>query len=104
MQYIRAWHPGGTCFFTVNLAERSRTLLMVHVNHPRGTGGLMVMRTISGVGDSSERWASRCSAQPAWLNSSQYHITVRAGRRADTGDEFSGQPGAAAKTMTAHLN
>ena len=35
MKYIRAWHPGGTYFFTVNLAERSRTLLVDHVGHLR---------------------------------------------------------------------
>jgi putative transposase len=37
MKYIRAWLPGGTYFFTVNLAERSRTLLVDHVDHLRDT-------------------------------------------------------------------
>jgi putative transposase len=37
MKYIRAWHPGGTYFFTVNLAERSRTLLVDCVGHLRET-------------------------------------------------------------------
>lgn len=31
MRYRRAWQPGGTYFFTVNLAERSRTLLVDHI-------------------------------------------------------------------------
>ena len=47
--YRRSWVPGGTCFFTVNLADRSRRLLVdnidalrmgvaaVRVAHPFGT-------------------------------------------------------------------
>jgi len=30
--YRRAWVPGGTYFFTVNLLERRRTLLVDHVD------------------------------------------------------------------------
>jgi putative transposase len=37
MKYIRAWRSGGTYFFTVNLAERSRTLLVDCVGHLRET-------------------------------------------------------------------
>jgi putative transposase len=37
MQYRRAWQPGGTYFFTINLAERHRTLLVDHVEHLRNT-------------------------------------------------------------------
>jgi len=36
MQYRRVWQAGGTYFFTVNLAERSRTLLVDRVEHLRG--------------------------------------------------------------------
>jgi len=32
MKYRRTWQAGGTYFFTVNLAERSRTLLTDHVD------------------------------------------------------------------------
>ena len=32
MKYRRAWQAGGTYFFTVNLAERSRTLLVDHID------------------------------------------------------------------------
>jgi len=39
MKYIRAWQPGGTYFFTVNLAERSRALLVDYVDHLRKTVG-----------------------------------------------------------------
>ncbi len=35
MQYRRAHVPGGTYFFTVNLAERSRTLLVNHIDDLR---------------------------------------------------------------------
>ncbi len=37
MKYRRAWQPGGTYFFTVNLAERSRTLLVDHIEDLRNT-------------------------------------------------------------------
>jgi len=37
MQYRRAWQIGGTYFFTVNLAERSGTLLVDHIEHLRDT-------------------------------------------------------------------
>jgi len=37
MRYRRAWLSGGTYFFTVNLAERSCTLLVDHVQHLRNT-------------------------------------------------------------------
>ena len=30
--YRRAWRPGGTYFFTVNLLERKRTLLVEHID------------------------------------------------------------------------
>lgn len=30
--YRRAWVPGGTCFFTVNLLERQRSLLVEHID------------------------------------------------------------------------
>ncbi len=30
--YRRAWVPGGTCFFTVNLLERDRRLLVEHID------------------------------------------------------------------------
>jgi putative transposase len=34
--YRRAWHPGGTYFFTVNLLERSgNDLLVRHIDHLR---------------------------------------------------------------------
>src|SRR5881409_769684 len=34
--YRRAWHPGGTYFFTVNLLERSgNDLLVQHIDHLR---------------------------------------------------------------------
>jgi putative transposase len=36
MRYRRACQAGGTFFFTVNLAERSRTLLVDHVEELRG--------------------------------------------------------------------
>ena len=35
MRYRRAKVPGGTYFFTVNLAERKRTLLVDHINDLR---------------------------------------------------------------------
>jgi putative transposase len=35
MEYRRAWQAGGTYFFTVNLAERHRALLVEHVEHLR---------------------------------------------------------------------
>jgi putative transposase len=35
MRYKRTWQPGGTYFFTVNLNERSRTLLVDYVDHLR---------------------------------------------------------------------
>jgi len=35
MDYRRAWQAGGTYFFTVNLAVRSCTLLVDHVDHLR---------------------------------------------------------------------
>jgi hypothetical protein len=31
-QYLRIWVPGGTYFFTVNLLERRRTLLVDHID------------------------------------------------------------------------
>lgn len=31
-QYLRVWVPGGTYFFTVNLLERRRTLLVDHID------------------------------------------------------------------------
>ena len=37
MKYRRTWHAGGTYFFTVNLADRSRTLLVDHVDGLRAT-------------------------------------------------------------------
>jgi len=37
MNYTRAWYPGDTYFFTVNLVERSCTLLVDHVGHLRET-------------------------------------------------------------------
>ncbi|MDR0274482.1 MAG: transposase [Burkholderiaceae bacterium] len=37
MKYRRAWQAGGAYFFTVNLAERGRTLLVDHVQHLRNT-------------------------------------------------------------------
>jgi putative transposase len=37
MKYRRSWQAGGTYFFTVNLAERSRTLLLDHIDHLRDT-------------------------------------------------------------------
>jgi putative transposase len=37
MRYRRAWQPCDTYFFTVNLAERHRTLLVDHVEHLRNT-------------------------------------------------------------------
>jgi putative transposase len=37
MKYRRAWQAGGTYFFTVNLAERSRTLLVDHIENLRST-------------------------------------------------------------------
>jgi putative transposase len=37
MRYRRAWQRGGTYFFTVNLADRSRTLLIDHIDHLRNT-------------------------------------------------------------------
>jgi len=36
MKYRRAWQAGGTYFFTVNLAERSRTLLVDRIENLRG--------------------------------------------------------------------
>ena len=33
--YRRVWVPGGTCFFTVNLLERRRTLLVDHIDELR---------------------------------------------------------------------
>lgn len=30
--YRRVWVPGGTCFFTVNLLERRRFLLVEHID------------------------------------------------------------------------
>ena len=30
--YRRVWVPGGTCFFTVNLLERRRDLLVEHID------------------------------------------------------------------------
>ena len=35
MQYRRVYVPGGTYFFTVNLADRSRTLLVDHIDDLR---------------------------------------------------------------------
>jgi len=35
MQYRRAKHKGGCYFFTVNIAERNRSLLIYHVDHLR---------------------------------------------------------------------
>ena len=35
--YLRAFIPGGTFFFTVNLADRSKTLLTDHVDVLRET-------------------------------------------------------------------
>lgn len=35
MQYRRAAAPGGTFFFTVNLADRRRSLLVDHIDHLR---------------------------------------------------------------------
>jgi len=35
MQYRRAKHKGGCYFFTVNIAERSRSLLIDYVDHLR---------------------------------------------------------------------
>ena len=35
MQYRRAKHKGGCYFFTVNIAERNRSLLIDHVDHLR---------------------------------------------------------------------
>jgi len=37
MRYRRAWRAGGTYFFTVNLAERSRALLVDHIADLRDT-------------------------------------------------------------------
>ncbi|MDR2239976.1 MAG: transposase [Zoogloeaceae bacterium] len=37
MKYKRAWQAGGAYFFTVNLAERSRTLLLDHIDRLRDT-------------------------------------------------------------------
>jgi len=37
MRYVRALYPGGTYFFTDNLAKRSRTLLVDCVGHSRET-------------------------------------------------------------------
>ncbi|MDR0771045.1 MAG: transposase [Burkholderiales bacterium] len=37
MEYRRAWQVGGTYFFTVNLAERKRTLLIDHIEELRDT-------------------------------------------------------------------
>ncbi|MDR0771044.1 MAG: transposase [Burkholderiales bacterium] len=37
MEYRRAWQVGGTYFFTVNLAERKRTLLVDHIEELRNT-------------------------------------------------------------------
>lgn len=31
MRYRRTWQPGGTAFFTVNLADRSSRLLQTHI-------------------------------------------------------------------------
>ena len=36
MKYRRAWQAGGAYFFTVNLAERSRTLLVDRIENLRG--------------------------------------------------------------------
>ena len=36
MRYRRAWQPGGAYFFTVNLSERSRTLLVDRIEDLRG--------------------------------------------------------------------
>jgi putative transposase len=37
MKYRRTWQAGGTYFLTVNLAERSRTLLVDHIDDLRHT-------------------------------------------------------------------
>ncbi|MCL2525393.1 MAG: transposase [Betaproteobacteria bacterium] len=37
MEYRRTWQAGGTYFFTVNLAERCRTLLTDHIDDLRDT-------------------------------------------------------------------
>ena len=61
MRYRRARVPGGIYFFTVNLAERKRTLLVDHIDHLHAVWTLP-----EGDADFSTRWAltkagfSRC--------------------------------------------